>query len=270
MIMERQLEIILPMHNPGPQLARTVASLLAQIDQLFSVLLSDNYSRTGLNHLDAAQEQLAAAGILVRRLKPPYELKRLEHWNWAHARSQADWLKLLQAGEELKPAYVQRMRQRISERPKAQLIRCDLEMRTEWGFERMTAPFDQDASSPAEFLNYFPAHVAWVSRSSNFACTRTAWLAMGGYSTHLPACAALNLNVILALHYGLENLAETLVTAELADGSSLNENHGERVNLSLELWLILRQARNYCLAAKLPWSKRWLFLRGLTAALGRW
>ena len=268
--MDRKLEIILSIHNPGPQLARTVASLVAQTDRQFSVLLSDNHSSTGLNHLDAAQEQLTAAAIPVRRLKPPCELKRIEHWNWAHARAQADWLKPLFSGEELKPAYTQRLRQRISERPQAQLIRCDLEMKTEWGSERMVAPFDQDASNPVEFLNYFPTHIAWVSRSSNIAYARTAWLAMGGYSTHFPTCAALNLNVILALHYGLENLAETLVTAELAGGSSLNENHGERVNLSLELWLILRQARNYCLAAKLPWSKRWLFLRGLTAALGRW
>src|SRR5689334_11990554 len=98
MIMDPKLEIILPIRNPGVSLAQTVASLLAQTDRQFSVLLSDNYSTTGSNYLDAAQEQITAAGVPVRRLKPPCELKRIEHLNWAHARAQGDWLKPLLPG----------------------------------------------------------------------------------------------------------------------------------------------------------------------------
>jgi hypothetical protein len=42
-----------------------------------------------------------------------------------------------------------------------------------------------------------------------------------------------------------------------------------RVNHWLELWLILRQVKIYCRAAKLPWPAKWLFLRALDVALGR-
>ncbi len=197
-------------------------------------------------------------------------MKRLEHFNWIHAQAQAGWLKPLLPGEQLKPAYVERLKQRLSERPKAKLVRCDLALGTEWGTETLAAPFEESAISAAEVLNFFPAKVDWLAHSTNFAYCRTAWLALGGYPAHLPNCAALNFNVLLALHYGLENIGETLVSAELANGISLNEIRGGRVNHSLEFWLILRQVENYCRAAKLPWTAKWLFLRGLAAAFGRW
>ena len=79
-----------------------------------------------------------------------------------------------------------------------------------------------------------------------------AWLEAGGYSNHLTGFASLNLNLTLALHHGVENIAAPLVRLESADRLPLNESAGERVNLPLELWLILRQARNYYLAAKFP------------------
>ena len=102
------------------------------------------------------------------------------------------------------------------------------------------------------------------------AYRRIAWQAAGGLiSVQLPGCAFLNLNVIMALHHPLENIHEPLVTVDAASELPLNENHNGRVNLWLELWLILRQARNYCLAAKLPWPQKWLLLRGMNA-MGRW
>jgi hypothetical protein len=269
-MMEPELEIIIPVRQPGSELALTTASLAAQTDRRFGVVLGDAFSRNGTNFVDTAQWQLAAAGIAVRRVKPPLEMKRLEYMNWIHAQAQAEWLKPLLPGEQLQPGYVERLRQRLSERPKAKLVRCDLALGTEWGTETLAAPFTESALSAAEVLSFFPAQVDWLARSTNFAYSRTAWLALGGYSAHLPNCAALNLNVLLALHYGLENIGETLAAAELAGEKTLNENRGGRVNHSLELWLILRQVENYCLAAKLPWSARWLFLRGWAAALGRW
>jgi hypothetical protein len=268
--MSHELEIVIPARNPGSQLAHSIASLAAQTDRQFGVLLSDNFSSTGGNHLDASQRQLAAAGIPARRVKPPFELKRIEHWNWANAQSQAAWLKPLHPGELLQPDYVARLLERIAGRPGAKVIRCDSQLRTEWGTETLRSPFAAMFISAADFADAFPARLDWLERSVNFAFTRTAWLALGGYSPQLPGCAVLNANVLLTLHHGLENIAETLVTAELAHDAALNGNRRERVNHWLERWLILRQAQNYCLSAKLPWSKKCLLLRGLTATLGRW
>ncbi|MDB6022020.1 MAG: hypothetical protein JWQ04_1877 [Pedosphaera sp.] len=263
--MNTGFDIVIWAQNPDASLVETAASLAAQTDRQFGVVLSDNHSSVGQNHLDTTHKKLLSAGISVRRVTPPGELSRIEHWNWAHSQSQAAWLKPLSPGEHLKPLFVERLKQRISERPKAQVIRCDIELRTEWGPEILTAPFELASISAGEFTNYFPAHLEWVSHSGNFAYGRTAWQAMGGYSIHQPASAALNLNVMLSLHHGLENLPETLVSAEWP----AHDNRRERISYLMELWLILLQARNYCLAARLPWTSRCLLLRSLTAALRR-
>ena len=265
--MSSALEIIIPTHNPGADLARTATSLALQTGRGFGVLLCDNFSATGLGHVEAAQKQLAAAGIPVRFVKPPFELRRIEHWNWAHAESRAEWLKPLPSGGALKPAYVQQLKQRISERPQAQLVRCGLEPEPASGGAQ--APPARASLTPAEFLEYFPARMEWIAGSVNMAYRRAAWLAAGGYCPQLPGCAGLNLNVTLALHHGLENLPEPLATPGLGQPASLNAGDGTRVNLPLELWLILRQARNYCLAAKLPWTKKWLLPAGIIAGMGR-
>jgi hypothetical protein len=268
--MEPELEIILPISDPVAGVALTVASLIAQTDRSFGVVLGDASSRASGNVVDAAQRQLAVAGISVQRVKPPFEMKRLEYLNWTHAQARAAWLKPLLPGEQLQPSYVERLKKRVGEQPRARAVRCDWVLGTEWGPEPITAPFASSAVTPAEFVNFFPAQVDWLSCSINFAYSRTAWLALGGYSAQFPTLAALNLHMLLALHYGLENLDETLATAELGDGLSLNESRGARVNHSLELWLILHQAAIYCRAARQPWPAKWLFARALSAALGRW
>jgi len=269
MNMNTALEIILPVENAGRGLAQTAAALAAQTSRDFGVLLGEPDFHGRLPIVEDAERQLTEAGIAVRRIKSPCPLKPIELWNWTHAQSHAHWLKLLLPGQLLGPAYVESLRQRIRHRPKAQFVRCDLESRTEWGVERQSAPFDQTFVTPAEFLQFFPSQIDWLSQSANFAYSRTAWRAIGGYPPNLPACAALNLNVLLALHFGIENIPETLVSAESVNGSRLNEMRRTRVNRLLELWAILRQAKNYCLAAKLPWRTRWLLLNGISAALGR-
>jgi hypothetical protein len=264
--MTPELEIILPVRNPGAEFTRTVASLVAQTEGDFGVILSDNFSDTGHDHLTDARRRLAAANIPVRNVRPPRELERIEHWNWAHAQAQSAWLKLLLPGERLMPEYVARLRQICRENPRAGLVRCDAEVATEWGPETELAPLTRASLRPVEFVEHFPGRKDWVSRSANMAYSRVAWQAAGGFAPHFPACAALHLNVILALHQGLENLPERLAVVDSTEARALNEKGGGRVNVWLEQWLIMRQARNYCLAAKLPWSKKWLLPRAIFAA----
>lgn len=264
--MSAALEIIIPARNPGAELDQTVASLASQTDRDFSVLLGDNFSTTGHEHLNNALRQLSAAGIPAKCLKPPFELRRVEHWNWAHAQSQAEWLKPLPPGGRLKPEYVSRLKQQMDRQPKAHLMRCELEMESANAqLQAMTrAPFSQPSLTPTEFLNHFPTQMPWLASPLNIAYRRAAWLAAGGFCPQLPACAGLNLNITLALHYGLENLPESLVA--WTPPSALNASGAGRVNFPLELWLILRQARNYCIAAKLPWTRKRLLLAALIAA----
>ncbi|EEF59534.1 hypothetical protein [Pedosphaera parvula] len=253
--MSAWLDIIIPVAHPEACLGETIGSLVAQRERGFVVQLNESALAPVSIEVNEAERQLQAAGIPVRRVKAPFQLKRTEQWNWAHSQSEAEWLKMLLPGEELKPAYFERLKQRVTERPKAQFVRCDAEVATDWGKETMRAPTGQSSISPLDFLNYFPRQMSWISRSINVAYTRTAWLATGGFSAHLPACAALNLNAILALHYGLENISESLVATGETAKSPARAVMSTRMNRMIETWLMLRQMKNYCLAAKLPWSK---------------
>jgi hypothetical protein len=265
MSMNPWLEIIIPMAGADGELAKTVASLVSQTELNYGVVLSENASATRASEVAEAERQLVNAGIPVRRLKSPFELKPVEHWNWAHAQGQAEWLKMLLPGERLKPAYVEKTWQRIQARPGTMAIRCDVAMGTEWGGQILEAPFEGEAISPAEFPHHFPKRVVWLERSINVMYRRAAWRATGGYAVHLPGSAALNLNVILALHHGLENIGEALVEC-----GELGESAGTgRICRLAELWLILRQAQNYCLATGLIDSKKWVFPMALAAASRR-
>src|SRR5271165_3345260 len=139
------LEIIIPIRNGCNRLLPTTASLVAQTDRRFAVLLSDEASVAKPGHLDEAQQELTAAGISVRRLHPPCGLQPLEHWNWAHAQSPAGWFKLLLPGEQLRPAFVARLGQLLGAKPATQVASCDLELRTEWGPRRLPSPFPHPA-----------------------------------------------------------------------------------------------------------------------------
>lgn len=246
---------------------QSVSSLVAQTNREFAVVLSGHCSGAGMEQVEKSVKELASAGIAARRVKTPFDMNPIEHWNWAHSQAQADWLKPLPTGVQLKPAYVENFKQRIGQQPKAQLIRCELE--STQGSDAARAPFSQAAVTPVEFLNYFPKNTRWLDGCAHVAYGRTAWLGVGGYATQFPGHAALNLNVILALHYGLENISERLVASGTSREFTLNAGGGQRVNQWLESWLILRQARNYCLAAKLPWSKEWLLPQALAASIGR-
>lgn len=264
------LDILIPAKNPDARLVQTAASLAAQTDRSFVVRLSDNCSQTGVENIDEAARQLAAAGITVHRTKTPREIKRIEHRNLVHSEAQADWLKPVHAGDILAADYVEQLRRRLVEQPQAALVRCDAELQTDWGLDTVRAPFKDPRIPAARVADYFPAKVEWLCRAANVAYSRLAWLEAGGYSNHLPGFASLNLNLTLALHHGVENIAAPLVRVESADRLPLNESAGERVNLPLELWLILRQARNYCLASKVPWHCRWPWWRATTARMGHW
>lgn len=97
------IEIVIPARNPGDEFTRTIDSLLDQTDRRLSVLISDNYSSVGRDRIERARERLKAAGLSVRVVKPPRELGRVQHWNWAHHQSHADWLKPLFVGDWLEP-----------------------------------------------------------------------------------------------------------------------------------------------------------------------
>jgi hypothetical protein len=252
------LDIILPVRRTSPGLLATVASLAAQTDRQFGVVLGDGLPAGTPSDLEAAEKQFSDAGIPVRRLHAPCALDQLEYWNWLHAEARAAWLKPLLPGQRLQPRYVERLKESTGKNERAHLIRCDIEIRTDWGVETVRAPYTQAWLESGELLNHFPARVDWIANLANVAYTRLAWSATGGFDVHFPVCAPLNLNVLLAMRHGLANIPEVL--AHAGPAVSLNATPRGRVNLWLELWLMMRQLRNGCLAAKQPWPSRGVWL----------
>jgi hypothetical protein len=248
------LEIIMPVRNPGSLLLETSASLVAQTTRDFGVLVSDNFSTNGQEMVAQCLEMLAAAGIPARRVQPPYELGRIGHWNWAHSQGEADWLKPLFVGDRLKPAFVERVRER-AERPAAHLVRCDFEFHAEGRVAVTPAPFIHESLNPAEFLQYFPALGNWIGGPINVAYRRDSWQAVGGYPPHLPACADYKLNAMLAVRHGIEVIHEPLAEFRLHEQRFSSGIRGRRVHGSTEVCLTLRQLRNYCLSVGLPWPE---------------
>jgi len=253
------LEIVLPVRDPGSKLLETGASLAAQTERGFCVVLSDNHSSKGQEVVAQFLREMAAASIPVRSVKPPYALGRVQHWNWAHAEGHAEWLKPLFVGDLLLPSYVERLRQRTEARPQAQVVRCLFQTRRPDGVTVSFTPFTETSLTPSEFLQYYPVGGNWLGGPINFAYRRAAWQAVGGYSPQLPACADLRLNALLSLRHGLEVVHEELAVFQLHDQRFSHAITRRRVNGCFELWLILRQLRNYATTAKLPWPKNGIF-----------
>ncbi len=247
------MEIIIPARDPGARLLETVGSLAAQTDRDFAVVLSDNGSTKGHEFIAQAETILRDAGIQMRLVRPPLDLGRVEHWNWAHSQAAADWMKPLFVGDLLAPSYVARVRERVLSRPAARFVRCELETRSPAGCTVTRAPFDQMSLTPAEFLSYYPAHGNWIGGPVNMTYHRLAWQLAGGYQPQLPACGDLQLYLTMILRHGLESIAEPLAIFQLHEQRFSHGITRRRVNGCFELWLILRQARNDCLNQKLPW-----------------
>lgn len=205
------LEVLIPVRNPTEVFAKTIDSLAAQTDKNFAVLISDNFSTSGAEHLEAALKKLSAAGIAARKIGPPLELERVEHWNWLHYQATADWLKPLFAGDWLEPAYVARWRETVAAEPACRYVFTN-------GFIHF--PGEEPRTFPNYWTGRFNAPVVMqevVLRTgmqfgppSTAAYERTAFIGLGGYASTLPIVADSLLFCSLAARCGVAGIRETL------------------------------------------------------------
>ncbi len=183
------LEVLIPVRNATDVFGKTITSLVAQTDKHFSVLVSDNFSTSGHEHISNALTVLAAAGIAARKIQPPSELGRVEHWNWLHYQSQADWLKPLFAGDSLEPDYIATVRGVAAGEQRCAYVYCGYhyhrgdETRTTIG--KWTGRF----FTPEEMQDVVMRFGMQFGPPSVAAYTREAFLRSGGYEPTLPICA---------------------------------------------------------------------------------
>lgn len=206
------LEILIPVRNPTEVFDKTVEALALQTDKNFSVLISDNFSTKGQEHIAAALKKMAAAGIAARQIQPPMELERVEHWNWLHYQAKAGWLKPLFAGDWLEPVYVARLRETTAENPLCRYVFTN-------GYTHR--PGEPDFTAPNPWAGRFnPPEVMQdvvlrfgmqFGPPSAAAYERAAFFALGGYPTALPISADSLFCCTLAARFGVAGIQEPLV-----------------------------------------------------------
>lgn len=205
------LEIILPVRNPTEVLEQTVKSIVGQTDRGFSVLISDNYTTKGGEWIDAAVNEFRKAGIPVRRIKPPVELGRVEHWNWAHYQTDTEWVKPVFAGDWLELDYVAKLRAAKTANPECRYIFTSYVLhRLNEAPVTVISPWVGRFYPAAEMKKVVLRNGMQFGPPSAAAYERAAFVASGGYPTPLPICSDSLLFCALASRHGVLGMAEPL------------------------------------------------------------
>ncbi len=273
------IEIVIPARNPGEVFTATIDSLLAQTDRQFSVLLSDNYSTQGLERIEEAAQRLSQAGIPVRTIRPPWELGRVQHWNWVHHQSAADWLKPLFVGDWLEPDCLASCRAVIAADPELRFIF--------WYFRyhRGEESYVCDCGQLAGRLDPKPLGRKAIFKGNfvggpiNVLYRRDAFEALGGYYTSLPLMADFDLYTRLAIQVPSHAIPRILGHFQLHENRFARKGSGlQRESMNAE-WVLEAATIAYSsftmgnpipLRVLLPrmlrllaaWLREWLFHTG--------
>ena len=220
------LEVLIPLRNPTEVLQSSIDSLVAQTDRDFSVLLSDNHSTSGGQFVAEALETLQTAGITVKRIQPPWELERVEHWNWLHFQSRADWLKPLFAGDWLEADYIVSVRRETEVTRECRYIYTGYRFHdVKHGTSAKVIPgWAGGFRTPTEMRDVVLRYAHQFGPPSCAAYQRDAFCAVGGYRTTFPICADSLFFCALAGHFGATGIARALSNFQL---------HGERFSTLL-------------------------------------
>ncbi len=245
------LEIVIPVRNPKEVLETTIASLVAQTDRNFSVLISDNFSTQDGELIARAEAQLQAAGLTVRRVRPPEEVGRVEHWNWSHRQAVAEWIKPLFVGDWLEPDYVARIRAATAIEPPVDIINCSFVSHHADGTQTESR-FSGGYRSPEQVLATAFREGNNFGGPINICFRRLAFELVGGYPPALPVSADFWLILMLALRKGLHTCPEALGhfnyhSARFSTNFPWGRIHGDR-----ELFIILLAASSAANFAEMP------------------
>ena len=223
------LEVLIPVRNPTEVFEKTVESLAAQTDKNFSVLISDNFSTKGSEFFEAALKKLSAAGIAARKVQPPAELGRVEHWNWLHQESKADWFKPLFAGDWLEPIYIARLRETVAANPSCRYVFSN-------GFTYFPGEAPRTAPNtwtgrfrpPAEMQDVVLRFGMQFGPPSAAAYERQAFFSAGAYDPALPICADSYLFCKMAALFGTIGMPDRLFHFQIHAARFSHELPGKR------------------------------------------
>ncbi len=241
------LEVIIPLRDPTGVLKKTIESLHAQTNRAFDVLLSDNFSTKGQELIASAIEELQREGIRVRRLQPPRELGRVEHWNWAHHQGEGNWLKPVFVGDWLEPTYIAKLRGAIAAHAECRYIFSNYTYHLTGHPPRtVDNPWSGRFHPAAEMRAMVLRYGMQFGPPSVAAYQRDAFTAVGGYPTGLPICADNLLFCTLAASFGALGLPDRLCHFNIHEARFSTQLPGKRRDTFKEtmtyLWMLAYHA----------------------------
>ncbi len=246
------LEILIPIRNPTEVFRLTVDSLAAQTDRGFSVLLSDNFSTSGQEHLEYAN-RLAERGIAVRCIRPPVELGRVEHWNWLHYQSKATWLKPLFAGDWLEADYVATVRGTATAEPRCAYIYTGYSLHRAGELQSQSLSGAGRFQMPEEMQEAVLRYAMQFGPPSAAAYRWDAFLRSGGYEPTLPIAADSLLFCKLAARHGVFGVPRACVHFNIHGARFSDTLPGKRRETFRETM------RYYADLGLTAWQERWRF-----------
>lgn len=247
------LEVLIPLRNPTEVLAKTVDSLASQSEKGFSVLVSDNFSTTGHEHVESALKTLEGAGLKFRRLRPVQELGRVEHWNWIHAQSSAEWVKPLFTGDWLEPDYMASVRAASASDSRCAYIYSGFRLHTSEGIQVVRSNWRGRYFTPEELQDVVMRRGLQFGPPSAACYKLGEFMKCGGYEPSLPICADGLLFCKLAARFGGYGLEQPCANFNI---------HGARFSHKLreqERALFRESLTYYATLGILAWHERWRF-----------
>jgi glycosyltransferase involved in cell wall biosynthesis len=200
------IEWIMPLRNPTSVLRNSIKSILEQQDQCFSVMISDNHSTTGNEFIAEALEAFSKAGIPARLIRPPHELGRIEHWNWAHYQTNAKWVKPLFCGDWLESDYIARVRDVMRCHPQAACLFSAYRLHKKEEETVVQPRASEKYFSPLEMQDEVMRYGMQFGPPSAALYRFSAFCEAGGYDPMIPICADSFLFCLLAATYGSYSL----------------------------------------------------------------
>jgi len=247
------LEVLIPVRNPTEVFFKTIDSIAAQTDRNFTVLISDNFSKTGQEYVENALAKLDGAGIAGRRIQPPAELGRVEHWNWLHYQSGAGWYKPLFAGDWLEPDYFAALHGIISGEPRCGYVYSGHVLHRGGGIQTVLSHWRGRFFTPEEMQDVVIRFAMQFGPPSAAAYRRDIFFNSGGYDPRLPICADSLLFCQLAARNGAYGLPKAY-THFLIHAARFSHQLPEKERETFREVL-----RYYAELGICAWQERWRF-----------
>jgi hypothetical protein len=187
----------------------------------------------------------------MRRVRPPQELGRVEHWNWSHNQADAEWLKPLFTGDSLNEEYIRQTKAAIATHPEVDVINCSF---AHMGQVNVETRFQERFRTPSQVLADVFREGNCLGGPVNVCLRKLAFICAGGYSPAYPVSADFALILSLALRHGLVTCGPVLAYFNVHPDRFSSKFPHDRIDGPREHYSILLAASSQAAFSQIPFD----------------